>query len=86
MRIIFVSGGLGPLQMISELNTGRCASNEAKPRRGMDTRWCANKDTGPRKGWIGGSHINWRRERVPVKTLGPEGIPHRLERRTKHSL
>ena len=25
------------------------------------------------RGWIGGSHINWRRERVPVRTLVPKG-------------
>ena len=34
-RTIFASGGLGWLQMVLELDTGRCASEEAKPRR----RW-----------------------------------------------
>ena len=52
---ISASCGFGLLRMVSELNTGRCASNEAKPRRGMDTRWCANKDIGPH---------------VPVSSLG----------------
>ena len=29
---------------------------------------------GPKGGWIWGqSHIDWRKERVPVRTLGPEG-------------
>ena len=42
------------------------------------------------KGADWGSHIDWKRERVPVRTLGSEGvdceIPRRLERGTKHSL
>ena len=45
----------------------------------------------PQKKWIGGSHINWRRERVSAKRLSPEGgghkevdwgVPHRLEKGT----
>ena len=36
------------------------------------TEQCASKDAGPQRGWIGGSYINWRRERVPARTLGPE--------------
>ena len=59
--------------MISELDTRRCASEEAEPHRGVDTRWCANKDDGSRRGWIGGSHFDWRRERVPARTADPEG-------------
>ena len=39
--------------MVLEPDTGRCASEEAEPRRGVDTRWCASKDVGPRRGWIG---------------------------------
>ena len=35
-------------------------------------RRCASKDAGPRRGWIGGSHIDWRRERVAARTLGLE--------------
>ena len=69
---IFTSSGLGPLQMISELDTGRCANEEAELRRGVDTRRCVNKDVGTRRGWIGGSHIDWRRERVSVSTLDLE--------------
>ena len=33
-RTIFVSGGFGPLQMVSELDTERYASEEAVPRKG----------------------------------------------------
>ena len=77
-RTIYASGGLGLLQMVSELDIGRCASEEAEPRRGVDTGWCAIKDarprrgvgTGwcaikdarPRRGWIGRSHIGKRKE------------------------
>ena len=55
-RTIFTSGGLELLQMVSKLGTERCA----------------NEDIKPRMRWIVKSHINWRRERVPAKTLGPE--------------
>ena len=47
-RAIYASGGLGPLHMVSEADTGRCASNEAKPQRGVDTRRCASKDASRR--------------------------------------
>ena len=62
-RTISVSDGLGALQMVSEPNTGRCASEEADPQRGMYTRRCTSKDAEPQRGgeWIGGSHIDWRR-------------------------
>ena len=68
-------GGLsGPLQIVSEPDTGRCVSLLAVPRRGVDTRRCASKDAGPKGGWIWRrSHIDWRKERVPARTLGPEG-------------
>ena len=36
-------------------------------------RKCASKNVGPQRGWIGGSHIDWRREQVPARMLGPEG-------------
>ena len=51
MRTIFASGRVGLLQMVSELDTGRCASKDAGPQREVDCE-----------------------------------IPHRLERRTEHSL
>ena len=49
-RTIFASSGLGPLQMVSESDTGRCVSEEVVPRRGVDTRQCASKDAGLRRG------------------------------------
>ena len=33
-KTISASGGPGPLQMVSELDIGRCVSEEAVPRRG----------------------------------------------------
>ena len=54
LTIISTSGGLGLglLQMVSELDIGRCAS----------------EDAGPQGGWIVSSHIGWRGERhIPCK-------------------
>ena len=70
------------LQMLSEPDTGRCASLLAVLRRGVDTRRCASKDAGPRRGggWIMMSHIGWGGENtiykgrfVPTFSLFPEG-------------
>ena len=33
----------------------------------------ASKDDGPQRGWTVRSHINWREERVPARTMGLEG-------------
>ena len=41
--------------------------------KGVDTRRCVGKEAGPCRGWIGGSHINRRKERVSTRTLGLEG-------------
>ena len=60
---ISASGGLGLLPMVSELDTGWCASKDAGPPREVDTGWCASKDAGPQRRWIVRSHISWRRER-----------------------
>ena len=60
--------------MVLEPGFGQCASEEAVSRRGVDTRLCASKDARPEGGWIWwGSHVDWRNERVPVRTLGLEG-------------
>ena len=69
---IFANDGLGLLQMISEPDIERCASEDDRPqRRGTS----ANKDTRPqRKEWIVRSHIDWRGVRVSVRTLGPEWV------------
>ena len=44
--------------MVSELDTGRCASEEVESQKGVDKKGCASKDVGP----LVGSHIDWRRE------------------------
>ena len=56
-RTISDSGGLGLLQMVSEPDMKRCVSEDVRPRRG----------------WIVRSHVDWRRERVPMRTLDPKG-------------
>ena len=73
-RTISVNGEPGSLQMVSEPDTRRCVSLLALPWRGVDTRRCASKDAGPqgRWNWVL-SHIDWRKERVSARTLGPEG-------------
>ena len=57
--------------MVSEPDTGRCVSLLVVSPKGLDTRWCASKDVGLKGGWIWGrSHIDWRKERVLVRTVG----------------
>ena len=70
---IFASGGLGLLQMLSEPDIGLCASEEAKPRRGVTPGEVLVRTLGPEGGWIRGSHIDWRGERLSVRTLDSEG-------------
>ena len=43
--------------MVLESDTGRCASEEAEPRRGVDTRRCSNKDAGLLRDLTRRSHI-----------------------------
>ena len=51
---ISASGELELLQMVSELDTGQCAS----------------EDAGPPRGWIVRSHIGWRGEQsIPYKSV-----------------
>ena len=60
--------------MVSEPDTGRCASLLAVPQRGVDTGGVPVRMLDPEGGWIWGrSHIDWRKERVPARTLGLEG-------------
>ena len=60
--------------MVSEPDTGRCVSLLAVPRKGVDMMRCASKDVGTQRGVdLGRSHIDWRKERVPARTLGPSG-------------
>ena len=62
-RTISTSSTLEQLQMVSELDIGRCASKDTEPQRGVDTGQCASEDAGSRRGWIVRSHISWRGER-----------------------
>ena len=62
-KTVSASGGLRLLQMVSKPGSGRCTSEEAEPRSGVDKRQCANEDAGFQRGWIVRSHIGWREER-----------------------
>ena len=55
--------------MVSTLDIGRCASKEAKPRRGWTRDGVPTRTLGLEREWIEGSYIDWRRERVSMKTL-----------------
>ena len=56
-RTISTSGGLGLLQMVSKPDIGRCASEDARPRRGVNCEiphrlergTSASEDAGPRR-------------------------------------
>ena len=89
-RTISTSGGLERLEMVSEPNTRRCASEEAELRRGwtrggVPARMLASKGGGLgvphqlEKGTSASKDAGLRRE-VDCE------IPRRLGRRTKHSL
>ena len=61
--------------MVSELDTGQCASLLAVPRRGVDTRRCASKDAGPRRGVDLGVVPNRLEEgKSASRTLGGGGL------------
>ena len=53
--------GLGSYKWYQSRTPGNVPARRLRPRGG-DTRQCASKDARPRRGWIGGSHIDWRRE------------------------
>ena len=63
--------------MVSELDTGRCASLLAVPRRGVDMRRCAVKTRAPNGVDLEGIphrlEKGTRKERVLVRTLSLEG-------------
>ena len=58
--------------MVSVPDTKQCASEEAEPRRGWTRGSVLTRKLGPEGWWIGGSHIDWRRERVSSRTLVPK--------------
>ena len=70
-RTIFASGGLGLLQMVLELETGSCASEEAEPQREWTRGGVPARMLGG--GGLGGPTLIVERERVPARTLGLEG-------------
>ena len=61
--------------MVSELDTGRCASLLVVPRRGVDTRRCASEDIGPQScGFEGGpTSIGGRKECQRGRWVPKEG-------------
>ena len=70
--------------MLSEPDTGQCSSEEVEPRKGW-TRGDANKDAGP------GVPHRLDKEMSASENAGTRRgvdyeIPHRLGRKTKHSL
>ena len=69
MYVIFVNR-FWMLQIVSESDTNQCVNEEAEPREEVDMRRCASKNVGSRRGWIGRSHIDERRERVSSRRLG----------------
>jgi len=60
-RIISVNGGLELLQMVLELDIGRCASKDAVPQRGW-TSVCQQGRWASKGVWVVISHIDWRGE------------------------
>ena len=79
----------GLLQMVSEPDSGRGASEETEPQRGGHEAVCQQGRWVPKRGGLGIPH-RLEKKWVSARTLGLEGvdceIPHQLERRTKHSL
>ena len=69
-------GGLGLLQMVSEPDTGRCASEEIESQRGWTRDGVPARMLTPEGGGLGGgggSHIDWKRKRVSVSWTLKEG-------------
>ena len=58
-RTIFASGRFGPLQMVSEADTRRCASGRLSPEGGWTRGGVTTRSLGPEEGWIVRSHISW---------------------------
>ena len=46
-RTVSANSGLGSLQMVLELDARLCTSEEAEPRREVDTTQCVSNDTEP---------------------------------------
>ena len=78
--------------MVSEPDTGRCASLLAVLRRGVDTRRCASKDAGLQRGVDLGAvpHRLEEGKSASEDARSRRGVdcdvPHLLGRRTNHHL
>ena len=60
--------------LVVGLGLGRYKWYQSQTPDYVPARRCASKDAGPQGGWIWrGSHIDWRKERVPTRTLGLKG-------------
>ena len=66
--------GLGRYKWYQSQTPGDVPARRLFPEGGRHDVGCASKDAGPRR-WVDlvGSHIDWRKERVPTRILGPEG-------------
>ena len=64
--------GLGRYKWYQSQTLGNVPARSS-PEGGVDTRRCVSKDAGSRMGWIGGSHIDGRREQVSTRTLALKG-------------
>ena len=60
------------LQVVSEPDIGRCVSLLTVSRRGVDTRWCASKDSGPKGGGFGGGPTSTGERNECHKDVGLE--------------
>ena len=58
-RTISASGGLESLQMLSELDSRRCASEKVELQRGWTQGGVPVKTLGPERMWIVRSYIGW---------------------------
>ena len=90
-RTISANGGLGLLQLVSEPDTGRCASKEAKPQRGSEHEAvCQQRRWASKEGGLGGPTSIGEGNECQRGRWTPKGvdceIPHRLGRRTKYPL
>ena len=90
-RTISANGGFGLLQMVSELDTGRCASEETRPERGWTRGNVPARMLGTEGGWMGGVLHRLEKGTSVIEDAGLRRevdceIPRRLGRRMKHSL
>ena len=64
-----------------EVDTGQCASEDGEPWREWTSGDVSARTLGPEGECIVRSHIDWREERVPARTLGLKGVDCEIPRR-----